>query len=51
MDEKDFKKIAQAAAVEVRDTYSVPKYFTQAEVIEILRNIKKVSASQTEKVA
>ena len=51
MDEKDFKKIAQAAAVEVRDTYSVPIYFTQAEIIEILGKIKKVSAAQPKKAA
>lgn len=43
MKESDFKQIAKAAAAEVRDTYAVPKYFTQAEIIEILHKIKSTS--------
>lgn len=45
INEADFVKIAKAAAVEVRDTYSVPKYFTQAEIIKILHDIKNISES------
>ena len=45
MNQSDFKKIAKAAAAEVKDTYSVPRYFTQAEIIEILNKIKDLSES------
>ena len=48
MNQSDFKKIAKAAAAEVRDTYSVPRYFTQAEIIEILNKIKDLSESLSE---
>ncbi|SUD92208.1 iron-containing alcohol dehydrogenase [Psychrobacter phenylpyruvicus] len=45
INEDDFVKIAKAAAIEVRDTYSVPRYFTQAEIVKILHDIKDISDS------
>ncbi|PNK60669.1 iron-containing alcohol dehydrogenase [Psychrobacter sp. FDAARGOS_221] len=41
----DFKKIAKGAAKEVRDTYTVPQYFTTAQIVAILNKIKAASDS------
>ncbi|WP_019673797.1 iron-containing alcohol dehydrogenase [Psychrobacter lutiphocae] len=39
----DFKKIAKGAAKEVRDTYTVPRYLTTAQIVAILHKIKAAS--------
>ena len=36
----DFKKIAKGAAKEVSDTYAVPRYLTQAQIVDVLNKIK-----------
>lgn len=43
MQSSDFKKIAKAAAKEVRDTYAVPRYLTASQIIKILNKIKAAS--------